>query len=257
MILDNRRSHIINNDVLITKEIPTGVIDLIITSPPYNLEIDYGSTDDKMDYEDYLTFSSQWLERCLLWLKEDGRICLNVPLDSNKNGHKPNASHFIQRALDIGYQYRSTIIWNKNHIPTRTAWGSWLSASSPSVICHVEVILVFYKSHWKKIERGESTINRSEFIEWTNGLWSFPGETRKGEHPAPFPIELPDRCIKLFSYKDDLILDPFCGSGTTLLAAYRNGRRSIGVEIDQEYYKIACNRLQEDKVQTNFLEVIT
>lgn len=249
----NKNIRIINEDILQTNQIKENSVDLIITSPPYNLDINYNSNDDNLIYEDYLKFSSEWMSRCLDWLKPDGRFCLNVPMDSNKNGHKPNSSHFIQICLGLDFKYRSTIIWNKNHIPTRTAWGSWMSASSPSVICHVETIIVFYKDQWKKLNKGISTIEREEFIEWTNGLWSFKAQTKKIGHPAPFPIELPDRCIKMFSYKDDLVLDPFCGSGTTLIAAYKNKRRSIGIEIDPTYYQLARNRIE---IETSQIELL-
>ena len=89
-------------------------------------------------------------------------------------------------------------------------------------------------------------MTKDEFMEWTNGLWSFPGESKKRiGHPAPFPLELPRRCIKLFSYVGDTVLDPFMGSGTTLLAAYKNKRRSIGIDIDENYCRLAEERLRQ------------
>ena len=115
------------------------------------------------------------------------------------------------------------------------------------MIAPVELIVVLYKENWKKTSgSGISDMNKEEFLEWTNGLWTFPGEkkTRIG-HPAPYPIELPRRCIKLFSYVGDTVLDPFMGSGTTLLAAYQNNRRSIGIEIDADYCKLASERLRQ------------
>jgi len=126
--------------------------------------------------------------------------------------------------------------------------GSWLSASAPYVIAPVELILILYKDKWKKNDRKNSDISKEEFIEWTNGLWTFHGQNKKGAggHPAPFPIELPRRCIKLFSYVGDIVFDPFLGSGTTLIAAYLNNRKGIGVEVDKDYCDIAIKRLKNE-----------
>jgi len=131
-----------------------------------------------------------------------------------------------------------------------------MSASAPYVIAPVEVILILYKKNWKKISGSQkSDITKKEFMEWTNGVWSFSGESKKKiGHPAPFPVELPRRCIKLFSYVGDVVLDPFLGSGTTLIAAYLNKRKGIGVEIDKEYCDLAIKRLKQDAQinQNNF-----
>lgn len=221
-------------------------VDLVITSPPYNLSIEYGSFNDSIDYKDYLNFTESWLKKTFLLLKEDGRVCLNIPLDKNKNGRRPVYADIVKIALDVGFKYQSTIVWNEQNISRRTAWGSWLSASAPYVIAPVEMIVLLYKNSWKKQNKGTSTITREEFIEWTNGVWTFPGENRKKiGHPAPFPLELPRRCIRLFSYKEDLILDPFLGSGTTALAGLLEGRKVIGVEINPEYIDLAIKRIKE------------
>jgi len=98
----------------------------------------------------------------------------------------------------------------------------------------------------EKKNNGTSTIQKEEFIDWTNGVWTFNGEKRKKiGHPAPFPVELPRRCIKLFSFKEDVILDPFLGSGSTLIDAYEEGRRGIGVEIDPSYVELSIKRINE------------
>ena len=249
----NKNIKIINDDVLKTNQIKDSSIDLVVTSPPYNLDIGYNSVDDNIDYESYLDFSGKWMARCLEWLKPDGRFCMNIPMDSNKTGPKPAGSNLIQVALNVGLQYKTTIIWNKNTVTCRTAWGSWKSASSPTILAPIELISVFYKDQWKKLNKGISTVTRDEFIEWTNGLWSFKAQTKKIGHPAPFPLELPNRCIKMFSYENDLVLDPFCGSGTTLISAYKNGRRSIGIEIDQTYYNLATNRIKDETSQVQLL----
>jgi site-specific DNA-methyltransferase (adenine-specific) len=236
---------IINDHVLTTDKVQKGSIDLIVTSPPYNLAVAYGDYDDELPYEDYLTFSRNWLRRCFQWLKDDGRLCLNVPLDTNKGGKRSVGADLTVCAQDVGFKYHTTIIWNEGNISCRTAWGSWMSASAPYIIAPVELIVVLYKDHWKKSSgSGESDIERDDFIEWTNGLWTFSGESRKRVgHPAPFPVELPHRCIKMFSYVGDIVLDPFLGSGTTLVATELTGRRGLGIDINEDYCKLAEDRL--------------
>lgn len=236
---------IINEDFLTTKEVIDNSVDLIVTSPPYNLDMPYGHYQDKNKWDQYLEFSGNYLNRCYQLLKDDGRLCLNIPLDSNKNGKHSFYADITRIAQEIGLQYHTTIIWNEGNISRRTAWGSFKSASAPFVTTPVEMIVVFYKKQWKKINKGESDITKEEFIAWTNGLWTFNGESKKRiGHPAPFPLELPRRCIKLFSYVNDTILDPFVGSGTTLLAARELHRNSIGIEIDKSYCELIQERLK-------------
>ncbi|MFQ5770143.1 MAG: DNA-methyltransferase [bacterium] len=245
MFFETDTLKIINEDILNTEKIHLNSIDLIVTSPPYNIDIKYNSHADNIYYDEYLEFNRKWLSRCFEWLKEDGRICLNVPLDKNKDGQQSVGADFTNIAKKIGYQYHATIIWNEGNISRRTAWGSWLSASAPYVIAPVELILIFYKQTWKKMSGSKkSDITKDEFIAWTNGLWTFGGESKKRVgHPAPFPVELPKRCIKLFSYVGDTILDPFLGSGSMLIAAYLLNRKGIGIEIDKNYCELAKKRL--------------
>lgn len=148
-----------------------------------------------------------WVEDQLV--KDDGRFCLNIPLDKNKGGQQSVCADITTIAKQVGWKYHSTIIWNEQNISRRTAWGSWLSASAPYVIAPVEVIVVLYKNRWKKISGSrKSDISKKEFMEWTNGVWNFMGESKKKVgHPTPFPVELPKRCIKLFSFVGDTILD--------------------------------------------------
>jgi len=237
---------LLNTDFLKT-DLERESIDLIITSPPYNVGIEYENTDDTMSYEDYLSWTKDWLKKALELLKEDGRMCLNIPLDKNKGGLKSVYADITCIAKEVGYKYQSTIVWNEQNISRRTAWGSWLSASAPYVIAPVEMIVVLYKGQWKKKNKGFSDISQEEFIEWTNGMWTFSGESKKRVgHPAPFPLELPKRCIKLFSYVGDTVLDPFAGSGTTLISAYKLERKAIGVEISKEYFNLAKERIQKE-----------
>ncbi len=223
-------------------------IDLIVTSPPYNVGLDYHSTDDEISYEDYLRFSRVWMRNCYQWSRPSARFCLNIPLDKNKGGQRSVGADLTTIAQEVGWKYHATIVWNEGNISRRTAWGSWMSASAPYVIAPVELIVVLYKDSWKKTTGSkQSDITRDEFMQWTNGLWTFSGESKKKiGHPAPFPRELPRRCIKLFSFVGDTVFDPFAGSGTTLIEALANNRRGVGVEIDRSYCELAQNRLLQE-----------
>ena len=239
---------IINDDFLTTDSIEEDSIDLIVTSPPYNVDIHYNSFQDDIPYEKYLEFTEKWLKKAYTLMKTDGRMCLNIPLDKSKgrkgSGFQSVYADIVDIAKKVGWKYFSTIIWNEGNISRRTAWGSWMSASAPYVIAPVEMIVVFYKERWQKVKKGKSDISREEFMAWTNGLWTFSGESKKKiGHPAPYPIELPKRCIKLFSFVGDTVLDPFLGSGSTLVACVLSNRKGIGIDIDENYCKLSKKRI--------------
>ena len=235
---------ILNEDFLTTRSVPRSSIDLIVTSPPYNVSIAYSTVRDDISYADYLDFTGKWLEKAYSLMKPDGRMCLNIPLDKNLGGQQSVYADILSLAKACGWRYHATVIWNEQNISRRTAWGSWLSARAPYVIAPVETIAILYHGTWKKTEAGVSDITRDEFIGWTNGVWTFSGEKKgRANHPAPFPLELPTRCIKLFTYVGDTVLDPFMGSGTTLLACRNLKRKGIGVEIDAAYCEVAEKRL--------------
>jgi site-specific DNA-methyltransferase (adenine-specific) len=246
--LDQRDIRIFHQDFVHSNAIAPGSVDLVVTSPPYNVGIEYSTHDDTTEYLQYLDFSRRWLSKAYTLTRSTGRMCLNIPLDKNKGGQQSVYADLTHIAKQIGWQYHSTIIWNEGNISRRTAWGSWMSASAPFVIAPVEVIVVLYKDNWKKDKQAHQTsdITRDEFMHWTNGLWTFNGESKKRiGHPAPFPRELPRRCIKLFSFVGDVVLDPFLGSGTTLLEAAQHQRKGIGFDIAIEYCKLAQRRLEE------------
>jgi len=244
----HKRTLLFHNNVLDTELFDEEFIDLIVTSPPYNVGIEYNSNDDELTYEQYLNFSEQWMQNCYNWSKTQARFCLNIPLDKNKGGHRSVGADLTKIAQEVGWKYKSTIIWNEGNISRRTAWGSWKSASAPVVIAPVELIVILYKDEWKKTNGSKiSDVTGDEFKDWTQGVWGFNGESKKRVgHPAPFPKDLPYRCIKMFSYVDDLVFDPFAGSGTTLLVAQNLNRKSIGIEIDSTYCELAKNRILKE-----------
>ena len=224
-------------------------VDLIITSPPYNVGMSYSGSaaDDSLDYQHYLRFTARWLRNCLYWTRDTGRLCVNVSIDKNKNGKQPLAADVTTLALRVGWNYHATILWNEGNISRRTAWGSWKSASAPHIIAPVEVIVVLYKGNWKRLRQGESDISGDEFKNWVLGSWDFNGERGKRiGHEAPFPRELPKRCIKLFSFVGDTVLDPFTGSGTTLIEAVSNNRTAYGIEIERKYCRLAQVRIARE-----------
>jgi len=244
-----RRHLLVNGDALNPNALDKGSVDLIVTSPPYNVGKRYtgDSEDDAMGFDDYLEFTRQWLDNCYAWTKPTGRICVNVSIDKNKNGKMPLSAHLTLAALQVGWKYHATILWNEGNISRRTAWGSWKSASAPHVIAPVETIIVLYKGEWKRERQGRNDITADEFKEWVLGTWSFGGESaRRIGHEAPFPRELPKRCIKLFSFRDDTVLDPFVGSGTTMIEAVANDRRAVGLEKESNYCFLALKRLNEE-----------
>ena len=239
---------LINDDFLKVDYIKPNSIDLIVTSPPYNVDVHYENYKDRLPYTKYLEFTEKWLRKAYELLKPDGRMCLNIPIDTSKGrgdeGFQSVYVDVVAIAKRVGLKYATTIIWNEGNISKRTAWGTFASPKEPFVIAPVEAIVVLYKKTWHKLSEHVSDITSEEFKEWTLGLWTFPGENpRKAGHPAPFPIELPKRCIKLFTYVGDIVLDPFVGSGTTLIASRLLKRRAVGIDISRKYCEIAKERL--------------
>jgi site-specific DNA-methyltransferase (adenine-specific) len=224
-------------------------VNLIVTSPPYALGVDYGQAGyaDDQPYETYLEWVHKWATTLYDVSANGGRACINIPLDSNKGGKRAIYADYLRIFREVGWVYQTTIVWDEQNISRRTAWGSWLSPSAPFVTAPVEMIPVFHKGDYRRPSRDgrRGDITRDEFLDWTLGMWRFAGANpRRVGHPAPFPEELPRRLIKLYSYPGDLVLDPFSGSGTTLVASKRLGRRSIGVEINPSFCALTTRNVQ-------------
>jgi site-specific DNA-methyltransferase (adenine-specific) len=231
----------------VLSRIPDGSIDLVVTSPPYNFGHAYASDPhtDTHDWNDYFKrLQAVWSE-CARVLKPGGRIAVNIqPLFSD---YIPT-HHIISAQLQsLGLLWKAEFLWEKNNYNAKyTAWGSWRSPSMPYIKYTWEFIEVFDKETHKKAGRREDIdITADEFKEWVIGRWTFPPEIRMKDynHPAMFPEELPRRLIRLFSYKNDIVLDPFNGAGTTTLAALKNQRRFVGIDSSQQYCETALRRL--------------
>ena len=224
-------------------------VNLIVTSPPYALGVDYGQAGyaDDQPYARYLDWVKAWATALLHVSAPGGRACINIPLDSNKGGKRAVYADYLRIFQEVGWTYQTSIVWNEQNISRRTAWGSWLSPSAPFVTAPVEMIGIFHKGSFRRPATGgrHGDITRDEFLAWTLGMWTFAGANpRRVGHPAPFPEELPRRLIKIYSYPGDLVLDPFAGSGTTLVAAKRLGRLSLGVEINPVFCDLTVSNLR-------------
>ena len=226
----------------ILQKIPANSVDLILTSPPYNFGLDYQGGQDTAYWEDYFKKLFAIFKECIRVTKYGGRIIINVqPLFSDYIPSHHIISDFFRQHKLI---WKGEIVWEKNNYNCKyTAWGSWRSPSNPYLKYTWEFIEIFCKGDLKKPGQKENTdITAEEFKQWTTGKWSIAPERRmkEFEHPAMFPEELARRVIKLFSYRDDLILDPFNGVGTTTCVAHQLGRRYCGIDIIPEY----CRRAQ-------------
>jgi site-specific DNA-methyltransferase (adenine-specific) len=255
------------NCIDVMKSIPEGSVDLIVTSPPYGVGIQYDFHNDDMMWEEYIKFTYSWMEEAFRVLKDDGRIALNIPYEINrqdKGGRIFMVSEVWQIMKNIGYKFFGIVDLEEDspHRSKTTAWGSWMSPSSPYIYNPKEcVILAYKKQHIKKVKgepqwKGEvidtedgkkKTIyaeqDKKEFMELVFGQWNYLNDTKQLTK-ATFSMDIPTKAIKILSYKNDIVLDPFAGSGTSLVAAEVLDRRWIGIELSPNYAEVARERVQ-------------
>jgi len=222
--------------------IPDSSIHLMVTSPPYNVGKEY---DEDLNLNEYLALLRTVFTETYRVLINGGRACINIA-NVGRKPYIPYHKFIIDTMLEVGFFMRGEIIWDKGAgAGVSTAWGSWMSASNPTLRDTHEYILVFSKGKFTRNGKGkETTISRDEFLEFTKSVWEFPPESaERVGHPAPFPIELPYRCIQLYTFKGEVVLDPFCGVGATCLAAIKTGRHFIGIDVNSDYVEKAKKRI--------------
>jgi len=263
---------IINGDCIkVMASLPESCVDLIVTSPPYNVGIDYDSYNDRQSMEDYWQFTKDWLSESYRILKDDGRIAVNIPYEVNvqdRGGRILFMSEFYQIMKNLGFKFFGLVDLNEQspHRSKTTAWGSWMSPSAPYIYNPKEcVILGYKKNHIKKVkgepqwkgelvdlEQEDGTVkqkmmyqeeDKKEFMSLVYGQWEYFADTKQ-QTKATFSMDIPMKAIKILTYRNDLVLDPFTGSGTSLVAAEVSGRRWLGIELSESYSKVAKDRAQ-------------
>ena len=224
-------------------ELPDSSVHLVVTSPPYNTGKVY---EEELTLNEYRSFIKRVMAEVYRVLVPGGRICFNIA-NLGRKPYIPLDSYITEDLLSLGLLMRGQIIWDKaSSSGVSTAWGSWNSAANPTLRDIHEYILVFSKDSLSrpKLQGRNSTITKEDFLELTKSIWRFQSESAKQiGHPAPFPVELARRCIELYTYSDEVILDPFMGSGTTAIAAMDSKRRFVGYETNAEYIDLFKSRL--------------
>jgi site-specific DNA-methyltransferase (adenine-specific) len=247
-------SEFINRVILGTAEnmieLPDNSVHLMITSPPYNVSKEY---DEDLSLKEYLGLLRNSFKETYRVLVNGGRACINIA-NLGRKPYIPLSDYISTMMIELGFNMRGEIIWNKAASASpSTAWGSWMSAANPILRDVHEYILVFSKGDYsRKRNDKENTISKEDFMTWTKSLWTMNAESaRRIGHPAPFPMELPHRLINLYSFKGDIILDPFMGSGTTAIAASKSHRKYVGYEINKDYLTLCERRIKtiEDQLE--------
>jgi DNA modification methylase len=227
-------------------ELPDCSVHLMVTSPPYNVGKEY---DEDLSLEEYLSFLERVWKETYRVLVPGGRMCVNIA-NLGRKPYIPLHAYIAEQAINLGFMMRGEIIWNKAASASpSTAWGSWKSAGNPTLRDVHEYILVFCKQTFKRQNpfKRESTVTRDEFLEYNKSIWTFAAQpARKVGHPAPFPVELPQRLIRLYTFENEIVLDPFMGSGQTAIATIKSRRHYVGYEIDERYVELANRRIQKE-----------
>ena len=231
------------------EELPDNSVHLMITSPPYNVGKEYDENWTLKEYRQFLKRVWQEVSRVLV---PGGRACINIA-NLGRKPYIPLHAFVVEDMLDLDFLMRGEIIWNKaSSASPSTAWGTWLSPANPTLRDIHEYILIFSKDVFNRrnLPGKVSTITKEQFLEFTKSIWTFSAESaRKIGHPAPFPIELPYRLTQLYTFKEEIVLDPFCGSGSACIAAIKARRHYVGYDIEEDYVKLAERRIRQFKHQ--------
>jgi len=226
-------------------ELPDNSVHLMITSPPYNVGKEY---DENLSLKEYRELLKRVFKETYRVLVPGGRACINVA-NLGRKPYIPLHSYIIEDMQSIGFLMRGEILWDKGSSASpSTAWGTYLKANNPVLRDIHEYILVFCKDTFTRLnpQKRKSTISKEEFLEFTKSVWKFAAErASKVGHPAPFPVELPYRLIQLYTFEDEIVLDPFVGSGTTCIAALKTKRKYVAYDIDKKYCDLAEKRIKE------------
>jgi len=239
------RNSLIQGDAANMQQLPDRCVHLMVTSPPYNVLKEY---DEDMPLDEYLLFLHGVMKDVYRVLVDGGRACINIA-NLGRKPYLPLSDLVSSMMISLGFSMRGEIIWLKGAgAGVSMAWGSWQSATNPVLRDTHEYILVFTKGSYKRVMQPhqENTISKDEFMDWTKSVWEIrPESAKRVGHPAPFPLELPNRLIQLYSFTHDVVLDPFVGSGTTAIAAYNARRIYVGYDISNDYLALAKRRLSE------------
>jgi DNA modification methylase len=225
-------------------DIPDNSVGLAFTSPPYAVGKEY---DEDLTLEEWEFLMSAVADEVHRVLVPGGRYVVNVA----NIGRKPYVSlvSSVYKIMTDWHPFacQGEIIWRKaKGAGGNCAWGSWNSAKAPSLRDVHEYLLVFTKGQFGRPDKGISDMTKEEFMASTLSIWDIPPASAKRiGHPAPFPLALADRVIGLYSYVGDVVLDPFMGSGTTCLAAAQRGRRYVGFDTEDQYVKLAEERIDK------------
>ncbi|MFW6158866.1 MAG: DNA-methyltransferase [Planctomycetota bacterium] len=241
---------IICGDALATlRRLPAESVHLMITSPPYNLDKPYANHDDDLDYAEYLEWMAQVWAAAKRVLVRGGRLCINIGENKRQNITEPTYSAFIRQLVELDMLYRGTVIWNKHSAAKHCAWGSWKSCSNPHIVPRHEYIVIFSRDQFKlEGDAEKSDLTSDEFMTATRSVWEFGPESKKRVgHPAPFPRTLPERLIKFYSYRGNVVLDMFAGSGTVGLVAAELDRRFVLIDNSPDYCELARRRFEKER----------
>lgn len=228
------------------KEIDNNSVDLVLTSPPYNIGIDYGTYKDNLKWDDYLLWCKKWLVEVQRVLKPDGRFAINVLTNINQKGIREQPLiDFGNLIREVGLKIHGVGFWTDITRKTYTSWGSWQSASAPYIYNPYEAIIFAYKGQWKRERSGQNSISKQDFIIGVKGSYDF-GTANNKNYPATFPLKLPLLMIELLTFVDDIVLDPFCGVGTTGVACLRKQRKFIGFDISEKAISMTKKNLKRE-----------